>query len=444
MGNMLFYRKRNRHIIILVVLLSSIYVIFRYQISSTSKLMEHYIRDHLELPKTIISNSTTGHAFPYTRLPVEIDCRALFDGKESELLIADAQYNLITNQYISNHVYIKETVDCATFRKSRGYITSPLSEEEELFSIAYSLVVYEDANQVERLLRALYQPQNYYCIHLDIKSPPDFRRAISGIAKCFDNVLISSMSVSVLRKSYTVLQPDLICMEDLWKYNDWKYIINIAGNEFPLRTNLELVNILKTLNGSNHVEGILNKANTDRWKEAVLPPHHIRPVKGSMHILATREFVDYVLHNQVAKDFLDWTKQTLYPEETFFSSLNYNPHLNVPGAFKGNLKEKDGSLRFFGRFVNWVDWINGTDQYKSEFYCHGKFIHGLCVFGVRDLPLIVSRPELFVNKFYRYFHPVVMDCMEELLFNRTRNDYLTKQTVNTDVYTKEYGWIANT
>ena len=47
--------------------------------------------------------------------------------------------------------------------------------------------------------------------------------------------------------------------------------------------------------------------------------------------------MDFVLHNRVALDFLEWVKTTGIPDETFFSSLNHSPHLFVPGAYTGKL-----------------------------------------------------------------------------------------------------------
>jgi len=34
------------------------------------------------------------------------------------------------------------------------------------------------------------------------------------------------------------------------------------------------------------------------------------------------------------------------------------------------------------------------------------------VFGVADLPLLVSRKELFANKLYADFQPLALDCLE--------------------------------
>jgi hypothetical protein len=53
----------------------------------------------------------------------------------------------------------------------------------------------------------------------------------------------------------SVLEPELICMRDLWKHTAWKYFINLTGQEFPLRTNWELVQILTAYNGANNLEG---------------------------------------------------------------------------------------------------------------------------------------------------------------------------------------------
>ena len=43
-------------------------------------------------------------------------------------------------------------------------------------------------------------------------------------------------------------------MSDMLKIkSNWKYYLNIASQAFPLKTNAELVKILKTYNGSNDI-----------------------------------------------------------------------------------------------------------------------------------------------------------------------------------------------
>ena len=55
-------------------------------------------------------------------------------------------------------------------------------------------------------------------------------------------------------------------MRDLWPFKAWKYFINLTGQEFPLRTNSELVDILTAFGGANSLEGT-------RKRSGCLPPH---------------------------------------------------------------------------------------------------------------------------------------------------------------------------
>ena len=67
------------------------------------------------------------------------------------------------------------------------------------------------------------------------------------------------------------------------------------------------------------------------------PPHNITIAKGSTHIIACRGFVDYILHNQTARDLLEWMRNIYVPDEHYFASLNHNVHLQVPGGYKGEI-----------------------------------------------------------------------------------------------------------
>lgn len=156
-------------------------------------------------------------------------------------------------QPISDETYLNITTNCTSFQKSRGYIMSSLTKEEEDFPLAFSLIVYKDAEMVERLFRAIYRPQNYYCFHVDAKSPPTFYRSVSAIVQCFPNAFMTSRRINVQWGYFSVLKPELLCMEELWRFTKWRYFINLTGQEFPLKTNLELVNIFTAYKGANDV-----------------------------------------------------------------------------------------------------------------------------------------------------------------------------------------------
>lgn len=155
----------------------------------------------------------------------------------------------------TNDDYINMTGDCASFIKKRKYIIEPLSKEEAEFPIAYSIVVHHKIEMLDRLLRAIYMPQNFYCIHVDRKSEKSFLAAAVGIASCFSNVFVASQLESVVYASWSRVQADLNCMQDLYRLNaGWKYLINLCGMDFPIKTNLEIVRKLKLLMGENNLE----------------------------------------------------------------------------------------------------------------------------------------------------------------------------------------------
>ena len=184
----------------------------------------------------------------------EIDCAAVFRGDTTEIDRARSVESERPKVPLNETYYVAATQNCSDFIRRRGYTMSSMTKEEENFPIAYSILAYRNIEQAERLLRAIYRPQNFYCIHIDKKSIV-MKRAMESIVKCFGNVKMAE-SVDVTWAGYSVLQADLNCMETVWEMSArWKYFMNLAGEEFPLRTNAQIVKILTLLNGANSVKG---------------------------------------------------------------------------------------------------------------------------------------------------------------------------------------------
>ncbi|CAG5130227.1 unnamed protein product, partial [Candidula unifasciata] len=239
-------------IFVLLLVLSSIYLESWKIVTTNIHYIPFGISASVSLGKTQAQDITDAEHLRQIARKVQVagvNCEALLDGDKNEI---KAALSLKTNASIPlmDSFYLNITTNCTDFQKQRGYIMSSLTNEERNFSIAFSVMVYKDAEMVERLLRAIYRPHNVYCIHVDYKSPLEFFRAISAIANCFPNVFIASKRVDVRWGTFTVLEPELICMEELWRYRKWKYFINLTGQEFPLKTNYELVKILTAYNGS--------------------------------------------------------------------------------------------------------------------------------------------------------------------------------------------------
>lgn len=118
---------------------------------------------------------------------------------------------------------------------------------------------------------------------------------------------------------------------------NWKYLLNLASTEFPLRTNYELARILNVFNGANDIEVISNfpkdrvsnrwviKKNKKTKKETLIKtnllkstvPHNFTIVKGITYCSFSRKFVEYVLTNLFAKNLLEWSRDTYSPDEWY-------------------------------------------------------------------------------------------------------------------------------
>ena len=201
----------------------------------------------------------------YTDVPVvhvpHVDCRIIFSARENRETAIGQFYQRYRNgsSSMSAGELIQQTTDCSGFLEDRRYLRRPVSEEESSFSIAFSILVYKDPGQAERLLRAIYRTSNYYCIHVDTKSPPEVKQAMLQLARCLPNVHIATRMYNVTWGFISVVEPEISCMQTLWPFKRWKYFINLTGQEFPLKTNLELVRILSIYNGTNDVPGVALK-----------------------------------------------------------------------------------------------------------------------------------------------------------------------------------------
>lgn len=98
------------------------------------------------------------------------------------------------------------------------------------------------------------------------------------------------------------------------------------------------------------------RSNAHRWNKAGPPPHNITVAKGPVHMAASREFVDFCLHSTYALDFLEWIKKTDVPDESYFTTLNNQHQLGVPGAYTGySFSNKTSCTDIFYFFIQRVE-----------------------------------------------------------------------------------------
>ncbi|XP_076613527.1 beta-1,3-galactosyl-O-glycosyl-glycoprotein beta-1,6-N-acetylglucosaminyltransferase 4-like [Chaetodon auriga] len=358
-----------------------------------------------------------------------INCSAIYDLDPVEvgksLIIRRKEVLEDTDESLVNL-----TSSCPLFLKSRGYDDMCVSEEEKDFPLAYSLVVHKSAWMVERLIKAVYSPSNIYCIHYDQKSSAQFISAMEGVARCLPNVFIASRRESVYYASISRLKADLNCLSDLLLSEvKWKYVINLCGQDFPLRSNIELVSELKKLKGANMLETSrptdskrerftfhyeLKDASFEYQKLPVKtqklkspPPHGIEIFCGNAYFVLSRDFVLFMDDSVVVKDFLAWSEDTYSPDEHFWATLVRLE--GVPGEVPRSQPDVT-DLMSKTRLVKW--------QYLEESLyppCSGQHIRSVCIFGAAELRWLLNYGHWFANKFDPKVDPVCIQCLEERL-----------------------------
>ena len=139
------------------------------------------------------------------------------------------------------------------------------------------------------------------------------------------------------------------------------------------------------------------------------PPHNISICKGSTHIVAIREFVEFVLHSQIGKNFTEFLKDTLVPDETLYSSLQQHPL--APGGIQGK------QPTWIPRALYWLV------SEESRHICHGTWVRSLCWISIKDLSWAFGeekKEKLFVHKIPFNFSDSLLEC---ILLGRQGREY---------------------
>lgn len=366
---------------------------------------------------------------------VQVNCSKAFDGDEQEIERVSELMSSWKNA-ISDDEMLRRVRTCTWLRR---YFSGNLynSKLEKLFPIAFTFVVYDSPQQILRLLRLMYRPQNSFCIHYDRKSK--HKKFFQSIAACFDNVIIPSKLASIVWGHFSVLEAQMNCMTDLLKLrakqeHKWKYLLNICGKELPLVTNREIVAHLKRFNGSS-VIGAYNVSNPDDFemmsriqypitlnkeRNGILVHYkgHIRNppfdpktqyFKSQSYVAVSHAFASYLDTNSRALKVRDFFKRCRSPEEHYYATL-FMMH-GVPGGYSKEL------ANFYFPLEN-VYW-----SFKPH-NCSGKYVHKICVVNLGDLQEVAnSSGFLFHNKYFMEYDHTVMKCMEEKIVERNKLEY---------------------
>ena len=275
------------------------------------------------------------------------NCPSLFLGDKNEVKKVQSENKAWNSSHYDKS--FDEWAMSGDCEKIKSEFTNNLytTKEELDFPLAFSINVHTHPQQIYRFLKVIYRPHNLYCLHVDQKADDRMKTITENIGKCLDNVLIPSRHVKVVYACYPIMEAQLVCMKELLKARSesyqWRYVITLCGRELPLRTNREIVHMLKRLNGTSGLPQhalattapefiyrftkrfkIGPKDTCERTDEDIGPiPHGIEIRKSFAYFSLTPKFVHFLFTNSVAIDLYEFMKRAGSPEEYYFSSLSW-------------------------------------------------------------------------------------------------------------------------
>ncbi|KAI6219009.1 hypothetical protein M3Y99_01678400 [Aphelenchoides fujianensis] len=343
---------------------------------------------------------------------------------------------------------------CSALIEKFAFLEEPLSVEEADYPLAYGMIVYQNAAQVYYSLSSIYQPQNAYCIAVDGKSTPEFKRRMHDLADCLPHVTVIDMEElgwcwnSVLDALYSCFS-NLTLSQHPWRYyqenfplHSSAYVLRLqyfTGFDVPLKTNLEMVRIFKQLNGT-----VVTEVLTDRPRHPVT--ENVLPLwKAGMSALIPREAARFAVGNKLVNQTVEHLIHAPYnvhrvcPDELLWATIFGNKKLvPAPGSFEAAdfYRKLVGEKPQIARRSQQPPASNFTPSAAEPFWphrymisrfqiwddnpevCHGQMTHRSCSYGLGDVHQLVQRSELVAHKFHLDVEPAAYFCMWKFIRER--------------------------
>ncbi|CAO4361373.1 unnamed protein product [Caenorhabditis nigoni] len=342
-----------------------------------------------------------------------IDCESVKKGNQPKTATVPINIRNVEDRLL----YAKDR--CESLKELYRFNNESLSLEEANYTLAYGMLVYKDLPQVLFMLSSVYHPQNEYCIAVGENSEPLFQNLLKELSTCFQNVHFMKRP-PISWGSHEIINSAYECLQFLSHLkSDWKYFQYLSGFDAPLKTNLEMVRILKQLNGTANVEIAKYQWQRLRGKNETQSPLPL--FKSSLSALIPRDAANELTSSLIPREQLEFLKNTGIADEGFWGTMLGNKDkFNVPGSinaqewidYRGNhteLKRTDTGWRYY----------ISRDQIWGRSECRNYMKSGSCVFGIGDVPRLLTSKALVAHKFYLNSQPDAYFCLLKEIRHRT-------------------------
>uniref|UniRef100_A0A0N5BDN6 Glycosyltransferase family 92 protein n=1 Tax=Strongyloides papillosus TaxID=174720 RepID=A0A0N5BDN6_STREA len=371
-----------------------------------------------------------------------LDCKKLLRGDQA--YVNEARQTRHKYKFVSDSF----PVSCSDIQMRGYYPNESMSKEEAEYPLAFAINVFHDYLKIEQYFLLMYAPQNQFCYAIDKKSSPDFKKKVRNLAKCFTNVHVVEKEYPMDHTGVNGNLYNYECMK-LLNGKNYKYLFILQNDDVPLKTNRELVQIMKLYNGSvdmdfgnsftNHPINIAKNVSLKykdlnifregdkRLEDPKVMNSKLMVQKGFLEAALPKEAVDYVVNVLNISTLINNLNSGLpYTDEIFWPTIMTSPELQVPGwqHYKCSKNKKFSYFYYTRRSI-----------YTTYKKCLSKSVrHGVCLFGVEVLHNLKSWPQFFGNKFYSEFDAGASICWSEYMYEKKFFEFDKK--IDESIYTK--------
>jgi hypothetical protein len=280
--------------------------------------------------------------------------------------------------------------------------------------IGYVILVHRYPEQFKRLFRAIYDPRNHYVVHVDKSSGPALEAGIRSFLLPYDNadVLVGKKA---LWGGYSLVDAELRGIERLLQMGrNWTHFINLSGQDFPLKTQSEIMARLATNKGREFIKVLdQEKERPDTMDRvgafAIEFENHIERTKnfrpflsnatpyiGNQWMIVSRTFCEFVCHDPKVDRFKRFYENTFIADEGFFQTVMMNTTVH------GEIVNDD---------LRMIDWVpDGDIKLRPRTYVTG------------DAAELLASNNLFARKFDEMVDGDIIRILENHLAQRQAAD----------------------
>lgn len=291
--------------------------------------------------------------------------------------------------------------------------------------IAYFILVHRYPLQFKRLFRAIYDPENHYLIHVDKKAGPDLLKDIKKFLKDFPNTSILK-SQSVVWGGYSMVETELRGIKKLLETSKiWTHFINLSGQDFPLKTQKEIKDLLRVGKGKdymlvsdqtkdrpntlNRIKNYFVESDSGFTGTPVKRPFmtNIIPYIGGQWKILSRNACEFICSDSKVTKIRNFYKNTLIPDESFFQTALMNsdyPNSIINDDKRAIIWIPDIDVRLNPKTLTAID--------TESLIASGKIKLRPKTFTLQDRVYLSETTAFFARKFDESVDSAILDFLE--------------------------------